>query len=402
MKKLLLTITALLFAFSIMAQEKELKTIPLEDIEKQWETKTIDNVINGSIGFILDSFDMTWPTWMVGAVRETMEKGLDKEVLDPETGLTVTVDAKNDFVELKDFGTDAAYMSAHVWDRKNGHRLLAIRLGKPTDPCLEFVCFYDYDAQQKTLTPEPDILKGYRWSDTETFTQIYYQLPRTGNELTADEWSEEDGPLRHTFTWDGMKPVYSKTEPFDPDEYWNQPIDVNFKGTSPNIKDFVTALLSREEIGESLNSMKQSWDLFLNGMKQMPGESITADTQNGYICYESEDTTESETVRLVIECCYWNYADKQHKLVALTNDLYIDGKPVFGQYTGIEFYVYDHATKSMKIAFGPDLGVDFDTPSDTNAITHSLPRQGKTMVITAHTPSGKTEKRLTWNGSNFK
>lgn len=35
MKKLLLTITALLFAFSIMAQEKELKTIPLEDIEKQ-------------------------------------------------------------------------------------------------------------------------------------------------------------------------------------------------------------------------------------------------------------------------------------------------------------------------------------------------------------------------------
>lgn len=402
MKKLLLTITALLFAFSIMAQEKELKTIPLEDIEKQWETKTIDNVINGSIGIMLESFDMTWPTWMVGAVRETMEKGLDKEVLDPETGLTVTVDAKNDFVELKDFGTDAAYMSAHVWDRKNGHRLLAIRLGKPTDPCLEFVCFYDYDAQQNALTPEPDILKGYRWSDRDTFTQIYYQLPRTGNELTADEWSEEDGPLRHTFTWDGMKPVYSKTEPFDPDEYWNQPIDVNFDGASPNIKDFVTALLSREEIGESLNSMKQSWDLFLNGMKQMPGESITADTQNGYICYESEDTTESETVRLVIECCYWNYADKQHKLVALTNDLYIDGKPVFGQYTGIEFYVYDHATKSMKIAFGPDLGVDFDTPSDTDAITHSLPRQGKTMVITVHTPSGKTEKRLTWNGSNFK
>ena len=401
MKKLLLTITALLFAFSIMAQEKELETIPLEDIEKQWGTKTIDNVINGSIGIMLESFDMTWPTWMVGAVRETMEQGLDKAMLDPETGLTVTVDAKNDFVELKDDGTDAAYMSARVWDRKNGHRLLAIRLGKPTDPCLEFVCFYDYDAQQKTLTPEPDILKGYRWSDREAFTQIYYYLPKKGNELTADEWSDE-GTLRHTFTWDGMKPVYAKTEPFDPDEYWNQPIYVNFEGANPNIKDFVTALLSGEEIGESLNSMKLSWELFLNGMNLMPGESITADTQNGYVCYESEETTESETVRLVIECCYWNYADKQHKLVALTNDLYIDGKPIFGQYTGIEFYVYDHATNSMKIAFGPDLGVDFDTPSDTDTITHSLPRQGKTMVIIAHTPSGRIEKHLTWNGSKFK
>ena len=401
MKKKLLTIVTLMLACTMMAQENESETISLEDIEKNWATKTIDYVINGSIGIMLESFDMTWPTWMVSAVRETMEKGLDKEVLDPETGLTVTVDAKSGFVELNDYGTDDAYMSAHVWDCKNGHRLLAIRLGKPIDPCLEFVCFYDYDPQQKTLTPEPDILKGYRWSDREAFTQIYYNLPRKGNDLTADEWSD-DGPLRHTFTWDGMKPVYSKTEPFDPDEYWNQPIYVNFEGASPNIKDFVTALLSREEIGESLNSMKLSWNLFLNGMNLTPGESIIADTPNGYVCYESEETTESETARLVIECCYWNYADKQHKLVALTNDLYIDGKPIFGQYTGIEFYVYDHATNSMKVAFGPDLGVDFDTPSDTNAITHSLPRQGKTMVITAHTPSGKKEKRLTWNGSTFK
>ena len=401
MKKLLLTIATLMLAFTMMAQENDLEIISLEDIEQNWGTKTIDNVINGSMGIMLERFDMTWPTWMVGDVRETMEQGLDKKVLDPETGLTVTVDAKNNYVEVKDYGTDDAYMSARIWDRDNGHRLLAVRLGKPTDPCLEFVCFYDYDAQQKTLTPEPDILKGYRWSDRETFTQIYYHLPKKGNDLTADEWSE-DNSLRHTFAWDGMKPVYAKTEPIDPDEYWNQPIDVDFEGASPNIKDFVTALLSREELGESLSGMKLSWIMFLNGMNLIPGETIIADTQNGYVSYESEETTESETIRQIIECCYWNYADKQHKLVALTNDLYIDGKPVFGQYTGIEFYVYDHATNSMKVAFGPDLGVDFDTPSDTNAITHSLPRQGKTMVITAHTPSGKKEKRLTWNGSTFK
>ena len=113
MKKKLLTIVTLMLACTMMAQENESETISLEDIEKNWATKTIDNVINGSIGIMLESFDMAWPTWMVGAVRETMEQGLDKAVLDPETGLTVTVDAKNDFVALQDDGTDGAY-SAHA------------------------------------------------------------------------------------------------------------------------------------------------------------------------------------------------------------------------------------------------------------------------------------------------
>lgn len=38
---------------------------------------------------------------------------------------------------------------------------------------LDFACFYDYDPQTKTLTPEPDILEGYRWSDREPNTQIF-------------------------------------------------------------------------------------------------------------------------------------------------------------------------------------------------------------------------------------
>jgi hypothetical protein len=108
-------------------------------------------------------------------------------------------------------------MSACYWNRKNGHKLFAVRLGKPTDPCIDFVCFYDYDPAKKTLTPEPDVLKGYRWGDRKEFTQIYTLLPRKGKNVVVHEWGS-DGPVQHLFTWDGMKPVFSKTEPLKFDD----------------------------------------------------------------------------------------------------------------------------------------------------------------------------------------
>lgn len=194
----------------VHAQDLQIKTCSLEEIEKGWKTKAIDKVINGSLGIMLERFDQTWPTWMGGAVRRTMEKGLVKEVLEEETALTVIADAKNGYASVSDAGTDGEYMSACVWKRQNGHRLLAVCLGDPTDPFIEFICFYDYDPQKKVLTPEPDVLSGFRkWTTREPY---YCRLPRVGKNLIIDDWGK-DGPLRHTFTWDGMKPVLSKTEP---------------------------------------------------------------------------------------------------------------------------------------------------------------------------------------------
>ncbi len=400
MRKVALIVLLLVTVMTVQAQGKEFESCPLDVIDKGWPTKTIDNVINGSLGIMFESFNRTWPTWMGGAICETMEQGLAKRVLDEETSLVVTVDTKNGYVEIDDGGTDGAYMSACVWNRSNGHKLFAVRIGKPTDPCLEFVCFYDYDAQKKTLTPEPDILKGYRWSDKKTFTQIFYHLPKTGKTLLVDEWGD-NGPVQHTFNWDGMKPVYAKTAPLEFNDGGNIEIPVNFKGSTPNIKDFVTALLSGEDSDESLNGLKMSWDLFLNGMKQMPGDDIMVDVQNGYMGYESVDTDSEPKNRLVIECCYWNYADKRHKLVAISNDLFIDGKAVAGQYTGIEFYIYDNATHKMKHVYWTDFGPDIDTPPGAQAVSHSLPRQGKTIVYSYPIPSGKIEKRFTWNGTKF-
>ena len=394
MKKISIAILLFLLAGTLHAQQSHENT-SIKDIEKLWPTKPIDNVINGSIGIMLERFDQTWPTWMIGLVRDTMEKGLSEEVIDEETALTVTVDSKNGFVSLGDGGTDGPYMSACCWNRPNGHKLLAVLLGKPTDPCIEVVCFYDYDPQKKMLSPEPDILKGYRWADRKEFTQLFYHLPRQGKNLLVDEWGP-DAPVKHTFVWDGMKPVYAKTEPLVLDDGLGS-ITINFKGASPNIKDFVTALLAPNETDESLNGLRQAWDFFKNGMKQMPGDELIVDTQNGYVGYVSQD----ETSRGVIECCYWNYADKKHKLVAITNDLYINGKPEVGQFSGIEFYTYDNATRQMKHIYADEIGAVVEAPPGSNVATHALPRQGKTIVYTYHTPSGKIEKRLTWNGTKF-
>ena len=394
MKKVSIIMLLVLFSGTLYAQETY-KYVFLEDLAKQWATKPINNVINGSLGIMLERFDQTWPTWMVGAVRNTMEKGLEKEVLDEETSLTVTVDTKNGYVIVGDGGTDGEYMSACYWNRSNGHKLLAVLLGKPTDPCIEVLCTYDYDPQKKMLTPEPDILKGYRWGERGEYVQVFCHLPKKGKNVLVDEWGN-DGPVQHTFTWDGMKPVYSKTEPYEYDDGLT-PITVRFKGTQPNVKDFVTALLAPDETDESRNGLRQAWDFYKNGMKQMPGDDLIVDVQNGYVGYVSED----ETSRQVIECCYWNYADRRHKLVAITNDLFMDGKAVVGQFTGITFYKYDNATRQMKVVYDDELGINLEAPSGTEAASHALPRQGKTIIYSYYTPSGKVEKRLTWNGSKF-
>ena len=397
---LLMLLAFHLLPLTALAQDKSFESTSLEVINKGWATKTIDNVINGSLGIMLERFDQTWPTWMVGAVRNTMEKGLNKEVLEDETELTVVVDANNGYVSVGDGGTDGEYMSACYWNRSNGHKLLAVLVGKPTDPCIEVLCTYDYDPQKKTLTPEPDILKGYRWGERGEYVQVICHLPKTGKNVLVDDWSN-DGPLQHTFTWDGMKPVYAKTEPLHFDDGL-APIPVSFKGAQPNVKDFVTALLlPKEEEDESLGGLREAWKFYKNGMKLMPGDDLIVDVQNGYVGFVSVEGDGAETTRLVIECCYWNYADKKHKLVAITNDLFQNGQAVVGQYTGITFYVYDNATRQMKLVYAQDLGINLEEPSDSQATSHALPRQGKTIVYTYYTPSGKVEKRMTWNGSRF-
>lgn len=76
MKKLIVLTVVLMAGLKGLAQDKHFESCPLTVIEEGWKTKPIDNVINGSLGIMLESFDKTWPTWMMGEVRDAMEKGL--------------------------------------------------------------------------------------------------------------------------------------------------------------------------------------------------------------------------------------------------------------------------------------------------------------------------------------
>ena len=82
MKRVFLMAVMFVSVLTAMSQDKMFESCPLEVIEQGWKSKTIDNVINGSFGIMLDRFNRTWPTGSGEAICHTMEEGLDKEVLD--------------------------------------------------------------------------------------------------------------------------------------------------------------------------------------------------------------------------------------------------------------------------------------------------------------------------------
>ena len=403
MKKYFFVIAMSVYVLTgIQAQNsRNFETSPLEQIQKEWSSVPIKNVVNGSLGIMLEAFDRTWPTYVVGDARSVMEQGLSEKMLDKETGYKVINDAQNGYVEVSDYGTDGMYMSACVWNRSNGHKLFAVCLGQPTDPCLDFVCFYDYDQQTKMMTPVTDVYKGFaRWT---VDGQMMHKLPRQGKDMVIYEYGYPQCYV-HEFTWNGMKPVYKQTRADNSilkdseSEDYVTGVTVKFSGSQPNIKDFMNTILSQEDIGEALGAVSQSWEWYRNGMNMLDGQSFIVDVDNGYIGF-NEDISDQE--RLYVEFCYWNYADGKHKLVAENVVNIVDGKPVEGQYAGISYLKYDNDTHKMICVDANSLGIDMEMPVGEYSSLRRLPRKGKTIEYEFYLPAGKITKRYTWNGSRF-
>lgn len=72
-------------------------------------------------------------------------------------------------------------------------------------------------------------------------------------------------------------------------------------------------------------------------------------------------------------------------------------KPILGQYDGLSFYRYDHATKKMaRCNTGSGFDVEYLDKS------YALPRTGKDIIVTTwHEDGKKTQKTLKWNGHGF-
>lgn len=386
----IMTIMALLLCITASAQNENWYT--LTEVSNGWSKKTISNVPNASIGTLVTRFNDVWHTYDVDRAVGVIKQGLAKKVLDAEMGLEVINDTKNGYVEVSDNGSDDSYMSACVWRRTNGHSLFAICLGQPVDPEIEFVCFYDYDPQKKALTPEPSVLANWLGNRTH----LSYGLPQKGKELKITEWDDETSQLLiHHFDWDGMKPVFKSTEVSEMDGGGpDMTFPVTFKGTSPNISDFVNAILSQEELGETLGYVSDNWTRRKQGRKLEDGATWTVDERNGYIRHEAKyDNDKSYT-----EFCFWNCADGKHKLVASNIGYIQNGKPIDTENTGLMFYSYDNETKELTYTSPYDVGAVVENVTGT--VTYALPRVGKNIEATIHTQR-PSKVLLKWNGSKF-
>ena len=214
-KYLLTTLITLITCTTLVGQNMFRGSTDLEVIANEWETKPLSGVSDGSLATMLDCFNKEWPTWMLNAAIKTMKKGVVGRDTYNNEQIVVHNKPKNGWVEVTWWG-DAErheFMKSCYWKRANGNRLLGIYFGG-IDNDLHFVCFYDYDTKKHTLTPEPQIIDGFRTTED---TKFYYDLPEEGKDLKISEFGPR-GYLIHTFKWDGMKPVLSKTEKVEEEE----------------------------------------------------------------------------------------------------------------------------------------------------------------------------------------
>ena len=217
MKKIfLLALITLMTCMSGAGQNMFSGSTDLEIIANEWENTTLTGVANGSLVSMLDCFNQKWPTWMLNAAIKTMKKGVNGRDTYENDQIVVWNKPKNGFVSVDWWGNAERheFMRACYWTRPNGYRLFGIYFGGTDNyPNIHFVCFYNYDSKKHTLTPEPQIIDGFRTTED---TKYYYDLPEEGKELRISEFGTR-GHFIHTFKWDGMKPVLSQSEKIEDD-----------------------------------------------------------------------------------------------------------------------------------------------------------------------------------------
>ena len=179
----------------------------------------------------------------------------------------------------------------------------------------------------------------------------------------------------------------------------NGKIEVKFLGSYPDIIDFAWAYATHTEgnedteLDESTAALQQALERYRTGREQQENFTITVDKKAGYILLESKhDGFISKW-----EMCYWNMADKKHKLFAVCIEMSENGKRMNpGQFDCLNFYRYDNATRKMTTY---DAGVEVDYFN----ISYGLPRTGKDITVTHWSENGreKWQTTLKWNGNGF-
>ena len=141
------------------------------DINAQWRKREI-KVKGGSkapsIMTLLKAFQGAMPTWSVGKVIKHGTQTPDGEQYQDAEEWSVLVDRKQGYADLSS-DTDCNQVQACLWRKKDGHRFFAVSLYEQHTMPQHVLCWYDYNPDTETLTPEESPVDAFLDVQTEEF-----------------------------------------------------------------------------------------------------------------------------------------------------------------------------------------------------------------------------------------
>ena len=199
MKKLFLFFVIMGCTFVLSAQEN----VTLDQIRDHWQSKSIvvEDAAPANILELVSAFQQVWPTYSGSELIKFAVSDIEYFNTDR------VVDLKNGYVTYSEDDPEAESdegLEACVWNRKNGHKLMAITFYRMTPSELVVLCFYDYDPQTNILTPEKSLANLFEPSFPGYRYRVF--LPRNDKVLIINEYFGSI-TIQHTYGWDGMKPT---------------------------------------------------------------------------------------------------------------------------------------------------------------------------------------------------
>lgn len=137
---------------------------------------------------------------------------------------------------------------------------------------------------------------------------------------------------------------------------------VKFKGQSPSIVDFVNNWLGEPE-DELSGGLYDMWTRYWHKKPLEAGDKVIVDTKNAYVRFESKHEYDGGTSYSYTEFCYWNCADKKHKILGYNTIIFSDGEPAETEYYGWNFSLYENSTHRLAPIGAEELGAVIEYPS---------------------------------------
>ena len=193
-------------------------TLDNSEVNSQWRTKRISVKDGGQtpdVVTLLRAFHQALPTWAVSQVLKQADhpaKGTRQSGTaaiwdgEEEDDYRILIDRRNGYADLAS-QTDIDQTAASVWRKDNGHRIFALSLFQQHGNPQNVLCWYDYDPQTQTMTPEKSPLDDFKPSAKGAF--VAYELPMTGTDFNIIEYYPSLPAITHVYKWNRKQFLYN-------------------------------------------------------------------------------------------------------------------------------------------------------------------------------------------------